>query len=159
MYKITEETRTLLAMSSMGLTTGEHTSTERKGLLLSLTNSFFGYIKPCEMIRSCLRGIGSGGCVVPLRQRSVNNYQFTFVVITCSVGELRYDVSAYYCVPTYPPTLFNLTCSVLCHGCISNYNSFHIICYCMHWCIAEMMCHLTAVPQQYHSYHTLCCWS
>jgi hypothetical protein len=30
----------------------------------TLKNFFFGYIKPCKRIRSCLRGIGPGGCVL-----------------------------------------------------------------------------------------------
>jgi hypothetical protein len=36
--------------------------------------------------------------------------------LVCPVGELRYAVSASYCVATNPPMLFNVTCSVLCHG-------------------------------------------
>ena len=76
---------------------GGEATVERPGLEgngLPRKISFFGYIKPSKMIRSCLRGIGPGGCVLP--RWEVFNH-FAFVVLTNrSDGELLYEMTAYY---------------------------------------------------------------
>ena len=46
-----------------------------------------------EMIRSCLRGIGPGGCVLLIKQRSASTYFILVVIITLSVGELKCEMT------------------------------------------------------------------
>ena len=76
---------------------GDAATVERPGLEgngLPRKISVFGYIKPYKTIRSCLRGIGPGGCVLA---RWVDYHHFAFVVLTpCSDGELLYEMTAYY---------------------------------------------------------------
>ena len=76
---------------------GGEATAERPGLEgngLPRKSFFFGYIKPSKMIRSCLRGIGPGGCVLP--RWEVFNH-FAYVVLTSrSDGELLYEMTANY---------------------------------------------------------------
>ncbi len=46
------------------------------------TNYIVGHIKSCKQMRTCLRGIGPGGCVVHCALRSVFNYYTRTVVLT-----------------------------------------------------------------------------
>ena len=114
---------------------GDAATVERPGLEgngLPRKISVFGYIKPYKTIRSCLRGIGPGGCVLA---RWVDCHHFAFVVLTpCSDGELLYEMTAYYwlmrCLGNtwtslltfeHDISLLTLTTSVFSHKCMRSH--------------------------------------
>ena len=107
-HKSLEEERRRRERGERGVVTRVYPGLEGNGLPHKI--SVFGYIKPCKMIRSCLCGIGPGGCV--LLRSVVPNYTVFVVLINRSDGELMYEMTAYYwlrhCWGRHPKRLLHL---------------------------------------------------